>query len=52
MVPHSAGQQVTWEITTEIKGDKASVEDYKVLREGFQNIGLEKNRMAIFEMAK
>ncbi len=52
MAPHSAGQQVTWEITTEIKGDKASVEDYKVLREGFQNIGLEKNRMAIFEMAK
>jgi hypothetical protein len=52
MTPRSTGNEITWEITTEIKSDSASVADYKVIRDGFQNIGLEKNRLAIFEVTK
>ncbi|MFH1009696.1 MAG: DUF3857 domain-containing protein [bacterium] len=52
MVPRTEGRQITWEISTEIKANRVSVEDYGVVREGFQYIGLEKNRLAILEMTK
>jgi len=52
MVPRMEGHQITWQISTEIKANKVPVKDYGIVREGFQNIGLEKNRLAILEMTK
>jgi hypothetical protein len=52
MVPRTDKHQITWEISTEIKANRVSTEDYGIVREGFQNIGLEKNRLAILEMTK
>lgn len=52
MVSRSESEQITWEISTEIKADKVPVEEYSVVREGFQNVALEKNRLAIFELIR
>ncbi|MBU1706413.1 hypothetical protein KKB28_00690, partial [bacterium] len=52
MTAHVKGEQIIWEIATEIKADKVPVADYNIVREGFQNIGLEKNRLAIFELIR
>lgn len=50
MVARARDGQVTWEIAAEIKADTVPVEDYHIVREGFQNLGLERNRLAILEV--
>ncbi len=52
MAARVQGDQIIWEIATEIKADKVPVDDYETMREGFQNLGLEKNRLAIFELTR
>jgi hypothetical protein len=52
MVARAREGQVTWEVAAEIKADKVPVEDYHIVREGFQNLGLERNQLAILELKK
>lgn len=52
MVARAQPGQIAWETTVEIKADKVPTEDYQMVREGFQNLGLEKNRLAILELTK
>ncbi len=52
MSPRTEERRVIWGITVEIKADKVPLDNYQMVREGFQTIGLEKNRVAILELAK
>jgi hypothetical protein len=52
MSPRAEGRKITWEISLQIKADRVPLKDYAAAREGFQTLGLEKNRMAILELTK
>lgn len=52
MSPRAEDRRIIWGISVEIKADKVPLDKYGIVREGFQNVGLEKNRVAILELTR